>query len=65
MILNLAAAFLAASSINGPAANQALESIDQANASEICVRHAMREPQSKLTSNKKAGNSNPCFIYSL
>ncbi len=43
MILNLAAAFLAASSINGPAASQALESIDQANASEICVRHAIDE----------------------
>ena len=40
MILNLAAAFLAASSINGSAANQALESIEQASASEICVQHA-------------------------
>ena len=43
MILNLAAAFLAASSINGQAANQALEFINQANASEICVQHAIDE----------------------
>ena len=41
MILNLAAAFLAASSINGPKANRALESVNQANISEICVGHAI------------------------
>ncbi len=43
MILNLAAAFLAASSVNGATANRALESVNEANVSEICVRHAIDE----------------------
>ena len=41
MILNLAAAFLAASPINGPTANRASESVNEANISEICVGHAI------------------------